>query len=100
MRLQSSIPLALAASAVLTLAARAQDSTERPTGLPKGPTWTFNISAGVGYFSYGNSLYQNNRPDAPAAGTGANWAEGYVKPSISAVMPMGKSEWYGALAVV
>lgn len=96
--------LAIIASVVALSSLHAQDSTakpeERPTGLPKGPTWTFNIAAGVGYFSYGNSLYENTRPDAPPAGTGANWAEGYVKPSISAVLPTGKSEFYGALAVV
>jgi len=99
-----SLSFAFVASLVLLPALAAQDSTakpeERPTGLPKGPTWTFNISAGVGYFTYGNSLYEANRPDAPPAGTGANWAEGYVKPSISAVLPTGKSELYGALAVV
>jgi hypothetical protein len=100
MRSIRSLSLALLASLVILPALAAQDTTARPTGLPKGPTWTFNIAAGVGYFSYGNSLYEQTRPDGPPAGTGANWAEGYVKPSISAVLPTGKSEWYGALSVV
>ena len=100
MRLVRSSSLILLASLVMLPSLAAQDSTARPTGLPKGPTWTFNIAAGVGYFTYGNSLYEHTRPDGPPANTGANWAEGYVKPSISAVLPTGKSELYGALSVV
>ena len=97
--------------AILTGAAAAQtpDSTiaklpeahdARSTGLPSNGTWTFNIDAGVGYFSFGNSLYSQTRPDDPNANTGANWAEGYVRPAISGVLASGKSEFYGKLSVV
>lgn len=72
----------------------------RSTGLPSKGTWTFNIDAGVGYFSFGNSLYSQSRPDDPPAGTGANWAEGWVRPALSGVLPSGKSEFYGKISVV
>ena len=97
--------IAAASLSILAAGARAQDSAAkapeaRPTSLPSKANWTFNLDAGVGYFSFGNSLYQQTRPDDPASNSGANWAEGYVKPAISGVLPAGKSEWYGKLSVV
>ena len=68
--------------------ARAQDSAavpaveERPTGLPKGVQWTFNLDAGIGAFGFGNSLYVNNRED-PSGDLSEDWAESYVKPALS-----------------
>ncbi|MBP2648719.1 MAG: hypothetical protein H6Q77_2343 [Gemmatimonadetes bacterium] len=92
--------------------ARAQDSVpapdstaakaaeERPTGLPKGVQWTFNLDAGLGAFGFGNSLYTNVRPD-PSGDLSDNWFESYVKPALSGSIDLGGgSELYGKVSVV
>jgi hypothetical protein len=72
---------------------------ERPTGLPKAASWTFNLDAGLGWFGFGNSLYTNARPD-PSGNLGANWGESFVKPALSASLGLGGSELYGKLSAV
>jgi len=82
--------------------ARAQDSTtteSRPTGLPKGVHWTFNLDAGAGAFGFGNSLYINNRED-PSGNLSDNWAESYVKPALSGWIDLGKSQMYAGISAV
>ena len=74
--------------------AGAQDSTARPTGLPGKVRWTFNFDAGFGAFGFANSLYLNVKPD-PSGDLSDNWIESFVRPSLSAVLPTGKSELYG-----
>ena len=80
-------------------AARAQDTTAvpadtvpaeeaRPTGLPKGVRWTFNLDAGLGAFGFGNSLYTNVRPD-PSGDLSDNWFESFVKPALSGSIGLG-----------
>jgi hypothetical protein len=66
----------------------------RSTGLPKKAQWTFNLDAGWGMFGFHNSLYENVRPD-PVGNLSDNWMESFIKPAISASMPMGKGELYG-----
>jgi hypothetical protein len=72
---------------------------ERSTGLPGLGKWTFNFDAGWGSFGFGNSLYTDVRPD-PSENLGNHWFEGYVKPALSVMFPMGKSELYGKLSAV
>jgi hypothetical protein len=38
----------------------------RPTGLPQGLEWTFNIDATVGTFGFHNSLYTDPKPEQPS----------------------------------
>ena len=92
-------------------AARAQDTTAvpadtvpaeeaRPTGLPKGVRWTFNLDAGLGAFGFGNSLYTNVRPD-PSGDLSDNWFESFVRPALSGSIGLGGgSELYGKVSVV
>lgn len=99
----------LALIALLGLAgareARAQDSAAvpaveaRPTGLPKGVQWTFNIDAGIGAFGFGNSLYLDNRED-PSGDLSDDWAESYVKPALSGWIGLGKSQMYAGISAV
>ncbi len=71
----------------------------RSTGLPAEQHWTFNLDAGVGWFTFGNSLFTNQRPD-PSGDLGAHWGESYIKPAISASFAVGESELYGKLSAV
>ena len=83
-----------------TAAAQSQDTTTRPTGLPKQIQWKVNFDAGIGAFGFGNSLYTNARPD-PSGNLGDDWMEGYAKPALSAVYPLtGGSAVYGKASVV
>jgi len=82
--------------------ASAQDSSAteaRPTGLPKGVHWTFNLDAGAGAFGFGNSLYTNVRPD-PSGDLSDDWAESYVKPKLSGWIDLGKSQMYAGISAV
>jgi len=72
---------------------------ERSTGLPKKGKWTFNLDLGLGGFGFANSLYTNVRPD-PSGDLSDNWAESYVKPALSGVFGVGKSELYGKVSAV
>ena len=72
---------------------------KRPTGLPWADHWTFNFDAGLGWFGFGNSLYTNARPD-PSGDLGANWAESFIKPALSASFDLGGGELYGKLSSV
>jgi hypothetical protein len=72
---------------------------ERSTGLPKRVKWTFNLDAGWGTFGFANSLYTDVRPD-PSENLGNNWFEGYIKPALSASIPLGHSELYGKVSAV
>lgn len=96
------------ATALLVLGAgpaTAQDASpapaeeERPTGLPKGVHWTFNLDAGVGAFGFGNSLYLDNRED-PSGDLSDDWAESFVKPALSGWIGLGKSQLYAGISVV
>jgi hypothetical protein len=92
--------------------AHAQDSTAaepstpappapatRETGLPKKIRWTFNFDAGLGTFGFANSLYTDVRPD-PSGDLSENWVESYAKPSLKALIPLPKGEFYGGASVV
>ncbi|PYX51432.1 MAG: hypothetical protein DMG79_03080 [Acidobacteria bacterium] len=72
---------------------------ERSTGLPKQAKWTFNFDAAWGTFGFGNSLYTDVRPD-PSGNLSENWFEGFIKPALSASLPLGTSELYGKLSGV
>jgi hypothetical protein len=93
------------AAMLLTIATRTQaaDSTAapeaRPMGLPSKAQWTFNFDAGWGMFGFGNSLYQNVRPD-PVGNLSDNWMESFIKPAISGSWAMKKGELYGKLSAV
>jgi alginate export protein len=72
---------------------------ERFTGSVGEMKWKFNFDAGWGTFGFGNSLYTDVRPD-PSDNLGSHWFEGFVKPAVSASIPLGKSEFYGKLSAV
>jgi hypothetical protein len=72
---------------------------ERPTGLPRKGTWTFNLDLGLGGFGFANSLYTNVRPD-PSGDLSDNWAESFAKPAVSASFGLGQSELYGKVSAV
>ncbi|HQR18993.1 MAG TPA: alginate export family protein [Gemmatimonadales bacterium] len=100
--LRSPLRLALTGLALATMStvAKAQDSAQaRPTGLPKGVEWTFNLDAGIGGFGFANSLYTNVRPD-PSGDLSDNWAESYVKPALTGTVGLGKSTLYAGLSAV
>lgn len=79
--------------------AEAPKEEERDTGLPKKLKWTFNFDAAWGTFGFANSFYTNNRPD-PHGNLGDNWFEGYIKPALSVIVPVGESEFYGKVSGV
>jgi len=93
------LPLVGAAQALGQEPTPAPVAEERSTGLPGAGHWTFNLDAGVGWFSFGNSLFTNQRPD-PSGNLGAHWGESYIKPAISATFGVGKSELFGKLSAV
>jgi hypothetical protein len=71
---------------------------ERPTGLPRGIKWTFNLDATWGTFGFANSLYEN-----PKEGVGENlsdqWFEGSIKPALSGTFTTASSsEFYGKVS--
>ena len=77
-----------------------QDTEKRSTGLPRRVSWTFNFDAGVGSFSFFNSLFTNPR-DEPTGDLSDNWLEGYVKPSLSGSFTLGNgSVVHGAASAV
>ena len=99
---------ALAAAILIALGATAaygQETAEEdkwsPPGLPAGLDWTFNFDASVGYFSFGNSLYTDPKPDQPSGDLTANWLEGSLKPALSAEYTTASSaQWFGKLSGV
>ena len=94
------------AASVLVFAANtgfAQDKKEepRPTGLPAGVDWTFNLDAGIGAFGFGNSLYTNPKPDQPSGDLSDDWFEGSIKPALSGEYTLAsKSQIYGKVSGV
>jgi hypothetical protein len=79
----------------------AEKEEERPTGLPHGVDWTFNIDASWGSFGFANSLYTDPKPDQPTGGLDDNWFEGAVKPALSATFTSAKSwQLYAKLSAV
>jgi hypothetical protein len=85
--------------------AYAQETTEEdtwsPPGLPSGIDWTFNFDATFGFFSFGNSLYTDPKPDQPSGDLTANWMEGSLKPALSAEYTTKSSaQFYGKLSGV
>jgi|tagenome__1003787_1003787.scaffolds.fasta_scaffold20879690_1 hypothetical protein len=72
---------------------------ERSTGLPEQIKWTFNFDAAWGTFGFGNSLYTDVRPD-PSGNLTGNWFEGFIKPALSATLPLGNTELYGKVSAV
>jgi hypothetical protein len=90
----------LAAVLVLGVAAAASGQEQRSTGLPPRVSWTFNVDAGIGSFSFLNSLFTNPR-DEPSGDLGDNWLEGYVKPSLAGSITLGGgSVVHGAASAV
>src|SRR6476660_2407613 len=87
--------LVVAGSTTSTASAQTQDSTARPTGLPKKIQWKFNFDAGVGGFGFGNSLYTDVRPD-PSGNLGDDWVETFAKPALSAEYSLSTGALYGA----
>jgi hypothetical protein len=79
----------------------AKEDSWAPPGLPAGLDWTFNFDATVGYFSFGNSLYTDPKPDQPSGDLTANWLEGSLKPALSAEYTTDSSaQFYGKLSGV
>src|SRR5437588_5008536 len=76
-----------------------QEEEKRSTGLPKKLNWKFNFDAAWGTFGFGNSLYTDVRPD-PSGNLSENWFEGFIKPALSASLPLGESELYGKVSGV
>ena len=99
---------ALAAAILIALGATtaygqetAEEDTWSPPGLPSGLDWTFNFDATVGYFSFGNSLYTDPKPDQPSGDLTANWLEGSLKPALSAEYTTDSSaQFFGKLSGV
>ena len=78
-----------------------EEAEARPTGLPSGLDWTFNMDATWGTFGFLNSLYTNPKPEQPSGDLGDNWFEGSVKPSLTATYTSSKSwQLYGTLSAV
>jgi hypothetical protein len=74
---------------------------ERPTGLPGGVDWTFNIDASWGSFGFANSLYTDPKPEQPSGDLGDQWFEGAVKPALTATYTDSTSwELYAKASVV
>jgi alginate export protein len=77
------------------------EADERPTGLPSGVDWTFNIDASWGSFGFANSLYTDPKPDQPSGDLGDQWFEGSVKPALSATYTDSTSwQLYGKISAV
>lgn len=99
---------ALAAAILIALGATtaygqetAEEDTWSPPGLPSGLDWTFNFDATIGYFSFGNSLYTDPKPDQPSGDLTSNWLEGSLKPALSAEYTTESSaQFYGKLSGV
>jgi len=75
------------------------EKVERATGLPSVIQWTFNLDAAVSVYSFGHSLYANNRDDA-AGDMGSRWLESFARPALSATLAFTSSELFGKLSVV
>jgi hypothetical protein len=74
---------------------------ERPTGLPSGLDWTFNLDASWGSFGFANSLYTDPKPEQPSGDLGDNWFEGAAKPALTGTYTSAKAwQLYGKLSVV
>jgi hypothetical protein len=87
---------------LILLVATAAGAEEEPrtTGLPQNGEWTFNFDAGVGAFGFDNSLYTDSRPD-PSGDLSDDWLESYIKPAVSADIPMARgSSWFAKLSAV
>jgi hypothetical protein len=80
--------------------AASQPEAQRPTGLPAGMSWTFNLDAGFGGFSFFNALFTNPR-DEPSGDLGDNWFEGFAKPALAGAYTFdGGAVIDGAVSVV
>ena len=98
----------LAAAAVYGLAVapigaqEAEPATSPSLGLPgKGVEWKFNFDAGMGYFSFADSLYTNPKPEQPSGDLTDDWLEGFVKPALSGAYTTASSaQFYGGLSAV
>jgi hypothetical protein len=78
-----------------------QEQQERPTGLPSGIDWTFNLDAGWGTFGFANSLFINPREPGVDEDLSDQWFEGYVKPALSATYTLSSSaQVYGKVSAV
>jgi hypothetical protein len=97
-------PLAAAIGLVLVpVAALAEDEPAKPSppGLPAALDWTFEFGATVGAFGFGNSLYENPRPDEPSGDLSDDWMEGSIKAGIGAEYKMSdSSQVYGKITGV
>ena len=92
--------IALAATTAVAQDAAVED-TWSPPGLPSGIDWSFNFDATVGFFSFGNSLYADPKPDQPSGDLTANWMEGSLKPAFSAVYTTASTaQFYGKVSGV
>jgi hypothetical protein len=90
----------IAQGQVTTTGTSSQKSEERPTGLPQGITWTFNLDAGWGTFGFANSSFDNPKEEVEE-NLSDQWFEGYVKPALSGVYTTKSgSEIYGKVSVV
>jgi hypothetical protein len=79
----------------------APENQERPTGLPKPITWTFNFDAGWGTFGFANSLYDNPKEPGVDEALSDQWFEGYVKPALAAAYTFSSSsQIYGKVSAV
>ena len=84
-----------------TAAEAAAEPETRPTGLPKGVDWTFNLDVTIGAFGFNDSLYTNPKPEQPSGDLGDNWFEGSVKPGLTATYTSEDSwQFYGVVSGV
>jgi len=79
----------------------APEPTTPPPGFPPGLDWKFNFDGSVGTFGFANSLYTNPKPGEPSGDLSDNWAEGAIKPALSAQYTTASSaHFYGKLSGV
>jgi len=95
------LAVAAATAQAQEAAAPAEEASFTPPGLPPGLDWTFNFSATLGAFGFGNSLYTDPKPDDISGDLTANWWEGSLKPELGAqYVTESSAQFYGAASVV
>jgi hypothetical protein len=78
-----------------------EEPEARPTGLPSGLEWTFNLDASWGSFGFANSLYTDPKPEQPSGDLGDNWFEGAAQPALTGTYTAAQAwQLYGKLSVV
>ncbi len=88
--------------AVAPIGAQEAEPASPSLGLPgKSIEWKFNFDAGMGYFSFADSLYTNPKPEQPSGDLTDDWLEGFIKPALTGAYTTASSaQFYGGLSAV